>query len=587
MLKKLCLFLTFLLIFCFCVRLLGDESVSTYFPDTIGSYWVYEDQDGNEFTREAADSKEFPGETYHAFSYEPALEKWSDYIHHFQPSRYRIDENGITFFVSDKIEEAIKARLTKEVETLPILEPLGNSDVSFDVIVDVADKFFALPMPISINEEWDAAKLTATLTVKIDEPDQTGGFDKVVFNFTVFETGNVVDTETVNTPAGTFENCLKIEYRTETELQYQHASSNDNPPGESVTTLWLAPNIGIVKCHRVVEDMILKVVPDDAIPFSTISYTLELKKYEIKSDASKTETDYFPNAPGSYWVYVDKDGNELTRRAVKDEIVPPNTYRSFSYKPTIENWEDYYACIHPSLFQVNQSGIQLYNGDEVEKAVKARLSKEMDTFIQMEKKERENKPNQEIIPVDVNHNITVDSQDHFNVLPTRIALNNNWLASKVKAQIILKYEFKDASIPATPIRNQPPTLNITILERGNVLDTETVETPAGTFEDCLKIEYQTETTMENISQGILTQLPFPPGESVTTLWLAPKVGIVKFHREAEKVILKPIAEAAKGSIFSDALVDMLEFSASTTIKTFKLKKYEIKPSDSESGGSTQ
>ncbi|MDE0015985.1 MAG: hypothetical protein OXU51_07360 [Candidatus Poribacteria bacterium] len=100
--------------------------------------------------------------------------------------------------------------------------------------------------------------------------------------------GKILGTETVETQAGTFEDCLKIEYRTATTMEVspleQH-STND-PPGESVTILWLAPNVGIVKFHQEAEDILLKTIPAPEFQSSTAVKTFELTKYEIKSEES-------------------------------------------------------------------------------------------------------------------------------------------------------------------------------------------------------------------------------------------------------------------------------------------------------------
>ena len=60
---------------------------------------------------------------------------------------------------------------------------------------------------------------------------------------------------------------------------------------------------------------------------------------------------------------------------------------------------------------------------------------------------------------------------------------------------------------------------------------ETVKTLAGTFEDCLKIEYwYTEATKkEDATKPTSSDTS---GIELTTLWLAPKVGIVKFVRKS-------------------------------------------------------
>jgi len=66
-------------------------------------------------------------------------------------------------------------------------------------------------------------------------------------------------------------------------------SSGSNVPeaGESVTTLWLAPNVGIVKFHQESHTPIMLEFGNDE-PTTEVK-TLELKKYEIKSDSSEDE----------------------------------------------------------------------------------------------------------------------------------------------------------------------------------------------------------------------------------------------------------------------------------------------------------
>ena len=70
--------------------LIADEQSNDYFPHASGSFWVYEDQDGNKLTRRAVAEKTIEDETYHAFSYEPLVEDWIDYEHYVHPNFYQI-----------------------------------------------------------------------------------------------------------------------------------------------------------------------------------------------------------------------------------------------------------------------------------------------------------------------------------------------------------------------------------------------------------------------------------------------------------------------------------------------------------------
>ena len=285
MLKKFHVVLSLLFIFSFSTTLAGKEKADTYFPHAIGSYWVYEDPDGNELTRRVIENKKIDGETYRAFSYEPVLENWIDYDYRFHPNLYQIDEERVTFLAGDDVEKAVKARLTQEVEAFSKIHE-ANFDLLYDIEVEAPDPFYVLPNSVTVNEEWDAAKIKAKITMRPDPPQDP---EEMILEFTIVETGKVLGTENVETSAGTFEDCLKIEYRTATEVAIfpQDEDEEANPPGESVTTLWVAPNVGIVKFHQEAEDILLTVIPLPQVEASTTVKTFELKKYEVKSTDPK------------------------------------------------------------------------------------------------------------------------------------------------------------------------------------------------------------------------------------------------------------------------------------------------------------
>ncbi len=286
MLNKFRVVLRLLLIFGFSTTLLAKESKDVYFPHVPGSYWVYEDQDGNELTRSTVEKKEIEGEMYSSFSYKPALEDWIVYDYHIHPNFYKVGEERVTFLIADETQKAVTARLTKEMETLRtiLLVNMMEFDILSDIEVEVNDSFYVFPTPVTFNEAWEALEIKAKITMRSDPPQDP---EEIILEFTIVETGKVLDTETVETPAGTFENCLKIEYQTKTEVEtfpMDQADQVPDPPGESVTRLWVAPNVGIVKFHQKREDTVLKTLPPlPGLKASTTVKTLELKRYEIKS----------------------------------------------------------------------------------------------------------------------------------------------------------------------------------------------------------------------------------------------------------------------------------------------------------------
>ena len=309
MLKKFLSTFVILLILGLSLTQVGNGIGEEYFPTTLGSYWVYKDQEGNELTRRAVEGKEIAGETYNRFSYESDAEDAVKYPYHFHASLYRIDEGSVTFLARDEIEKTIKARLTKEMETFTeATEKVVNNhaaadvpsisfDINYNVAVEAEDFFLLLPTTTNPYEKWHTTRIEAKVRMRYDIQGGPTGFQDagdipaILFDFYIVEIGNILSTETVETPAGTFEDCLKIEYRTATTMQVsppdQHATSE--PPGESVTTLWLAPNVGIVKFHQGTEDIFLKTIPDPGLQSAATVKTLELTNYEIKTTESGSD----------------------------------------------------------------------------------------------------------------------------------------------------------------------------------------------------------------------------------------------------------------------------------------------------------
>ena len=288
--------LTLLLVLGLSAAVIGDESeIPQYFPGTLGSYWVYVDEDGNEFTRRVVQRSEIADEIPHGFDYEPALENAIDYDPHIHPDIFRVGEEGIAFFVGKEAKKALQGRFVKELGTFLKTMEAGGAKAGLDLLyaveVEVQDPFYLLSTFTTVNEKWTAMQVKATLTLTADP---SGTPDEFRNEFTIVEKGKVLGIERVETPAGTFKDCLKVEYRTYTGMAVfpeDAAEINAEPPGETLTTLWIAPNVGIVKFHQKAEDILLKTIPIPEIEsvVSTTVRTLELKRYEFKSVDSQGE----------------------------------------------------------------------------------------------------------------------------------------------------------------------------------------------------------------------------------------------------------------------------------------------------------
>jgi hypothetical protein len=273
----------------------GNEWANYYFPDAVGSYWTYEDQDGNELTRYAIAPEEIDGETYRAFSYDPALEDWADFEHYTHPYFYQVGDDWVAFFVGDDIENTTRAVTEKHWNEAMVVmkQELNNQlppgmtidlNVTYELDIEAQDYFYVLPTPATFNEEWEASRVDVEMDLQIDITSNVEGFpptsQMITMFLTLVETGNVTGTETVETAAGTFEDCLIIEYkvdasiRTEPDLPEAKTMFQDVYKG-ALTTLWLAPNIGIVKMLQESES-------------TNIVKTIELTNYEIKSTESES-----------------------------------------------------------------------------------------------------------------------------------------------------------------------------------------------------------------------------------------------------------------------------------------------------------
>ena len=293
MLKKIRSTFVLLLLFGFSATLMGNEWANYYFPDAVGSYWTYEDQDGEELTRYAIAPEEIDGETYGAFSYDPVLENWIDYRYYVHPYFYQVGDDWVAFFVGEDIENATRAITEQQWnEVVTVMKQQMNNqlppgvtldlDVTYELDVTSQDYFYFLPTPATFNEEWEALRVDTKVDLQISITSNLEGFpptsQAITMFLTLVEHGNVTGTETIDTPAGTFEDCLKVEYtvdasiETNPEIPEAKTMFADVYSG-SLTTLWLAPNVGIVK-------MLQEVESTDTVK------TLELTNYEIQSTGS-------------------------------------------------------------------------------------------------------------------------------------------------------------------------------------------------------------------------------------------------------------------------------------------------------------
>ena len=273
--------------------LIANEWANYYFPDTLSSYWTYENENGDEFTRYAIEPQDVDGEMHRAFSYDPALEDWADYDYHTHPYFYQVTDDWTAFRVGDDIENATRTVTERQwQEVVSIMKEQVNAqlpegvsidlDVTYDLNIQAQDYFYFLPNNATFNEEWEALRIDMQIDLEMELTSNMAGFppttQAIAMALTLTETGIIIGTETVDTEAGTFEDCLLITYSTDATIE----TNPDIPEAKSIfgdaysgstTTLWLAPNVGLVKMEQESEN-------------GGVGKTLELTNYEINTTAS-------------------------------------------------------------------------------------------------------------------------------------------------------------------------------------------------------------------------------------------------------------------------------------------------------------
>ena len=199
--KKFCVGLVLVLLVFYALIVAAAESVE-YYPTNLGNIWVLETEDGTErvtYTIEGSEER-IDGEEIALFK-RTAETVGTD------------ETTGETLFVHFD-DDGVK--LHKVVAELGSVFGTATAILSPPVLF--------LPASLALGDSW---VLTLETEVILTGP------------VSVTYTYEVVAVEDVVTPAGTFENCLKI--------QLDSRTVSTSSIGRSTSYQWLAPNVGIVK----------------------------------------------------------------------------------------------------------------------------------------------------------------------------------------------------------------------------------------------------------------------------------------------------------------------------------------------------
>ena len=232
-----------------------DKVVPNYFPMTVGSRWVYRNPDGSEWVREVKESKDIGLYLYHVFNYHPPLDDVK--FEFLKTPAYAIAPNRLLLLIENEIDDAVR----------DAIHQVDNFYLEFYKTKIVSDgELTMLRLPLSAGLTWDA------LNINLRGGEGIGEF-RHTFEADWSVTGTAGFHESVETPAGSFERCLKIRYETKESIEFEWGPDErgrgfwedvwrdrEKPlreelsslfsnlmPNLNLETVWLAPGVGPVK----------------------------------------------------------------------------------------------------------------------------------------------------------------------------------------------------------------------------------------------------------------------------------------------------------------------------------------------------
>ncbi len=208
------------------------EQMPSYFPDAVGSSWVYRNPDGYEWTREIADGYTTEERDYQRFTY-TTLDA-EDELDYLKPNAFRVSENRVFFAIGEKVDRYIQ-------DDLPTLVQDEFAGLEIDIALEATSypDFVFFQFPLSPNVEWEAfnTKVNGSLVL------QNLVLLQIPIEAHVSIKGKIVAESPIETPAGRFDSAFQVEY----EMEFTHTLFPEAEVLRQRQTVWFVPHIGIVK----------------------------------------------------------------------------------------------------------------------------------------------------------------------------------------------------------------------------------------------------------------------------------------------------------------------------------------------------
>ena len=185
----------------------SDGHTQNYYPDDLGNTWTLHSTDGIDERVVTIEGPETIGTE--------SLNVISDGTY---PVSDPASNNPNKFFIKTTPNGVL------------IFRAIASVAILGEITIDYSPPETFLPIPIEVGTEWAVAG------------EATASLFGLAIQIKTTNTAKVMAIEDVTVPAGTFQDCLEIEQQLQTQLSPALATF----PSTS-STMWLAPDIGLVK----------------------------------------------------------------------------------------------------------------------------------------------------------------------------------------------------------------------------------------------------------------------------------------------------------------------------------------------------